>query len=293
MLNWIAVRHLPLDQDLSELTRFLEHRGLPFRVSEEDGQQVVAVQDPQLVEPLGQLVDGFLRGEVQLPAEDSAMEQTEPQSRGIPFWMTPITLVLILLSGVGALLIYTETGQVWAMWFLLLDVAPDLRSFMSLNETLAEGQVWRLVTPAFLHFGLFHFLFNSLWMWDFGRRLELGLGKGWYVLFFVITAIAANLTQYFWEASPWFGGMSGVVYALLGFLWIRQQLAPHPLFAVPASIIGFMLFWLVLCMTGIVDQFIDGSVANAAHLGGLIAGMILGAVSGILARGKRTDSITL
>ena len=73
MLNWIAVRHLPLDQDLSELTRFLEHRGLPFRVSEEDGQQVVAVQDPQLVEPLGQLVDGFLRGEVQLPAEDSAM----------------------------------------------------------------------------------------------------------------------------------------------------------------------------------------------------------------------------
>ena len=293
MLNWIAVRHLPLDQDLSELTRFLEHRGLPFRVSEEDGQQVVAVQDPQLVEPLGQLVDGFLRGEVQLPAEDSAIEQTEPQPRGIPFWMTPITLVLILLSGVGALLIYTETGQVWARWFLLLDVAPDLRSFMSLNETLAGGQVWRLVTPAFLHFGLFHFLFNSLWMWDFGRRLELGLGKGWYLLFFVITAIAANLTQYFWEASPWFGGMSGVVYALLGFLWIRQQLAPHPLFAVRASIIGFMLFWLVLCMTGIVDQFIDGSVANAAHLGGLIAGMILGVVSGILARGKRTDSITL
>lgn len=293
MSNWIAVKHLPLDQDLSELTRFLQRRGLNFRVSEESGRQVIAVQDPQLVEPLDQLIDDFLRGDMQLPTEDSAAETMETQPRDIPFWMTPITLVLIIFSGIGALLTHTETGQVWAMRFLLLDVAPDLRSFMSLDDTLASGQLWRLITPAFLHFGLFHVLFNSLWMWDLGRRLELGLGKGRYVLFFVITAIVANLTQYFWESSPWFGGMSGVVYALVGFLWIRQRLAPHPLFAVPASIIGFMLFWLVLCMTGIVDQFIDGSVANAAHLGGLVAGMLLGAVSGMLARGKPTDSITL
>ena len=139
--------------------------------------------------------------------------------------MTPITLILILLSGIGALLTHTEMGRVWGMWFYLLDVAPDLRSFMSLNETLASGQFWRLITPAFLHFGLFHVLFNSLWMWDLGRRLELGLGKSRYVLFFVITAIVANLTQYFWESSPWFGGMSGVVYALGGFLWISQRLA--------------------------------------------------------------------
>lgn len=81
-----------------------------------------------------------------------------------------------------------------------------------------------------------------------------------------------------------FGGMSGVVYALVGFIWIRHKIAPHPLFAVAPGIIGFMLFWLVFCMTGIVDVFIDGSVANAAHLGGLISGMLLGAASGIHAR---------
>ena len=284
-MNWIAVKHLPLDQDLSELTRFLHRRGLNFRVTEEGGRQVIAVQDPQYAEPLSQLIDDFLRGEVQLPADDPAGNwQPEPQPKGIPFWMTPVTLILIVLSGIGALLTRSESGQVWAMLFLLLDVAPDFRSFLSLEDTLANGQVWRLITPAFLHFGLFHFLFNSLWMWDFGRRLELGLGRGWYLVFFAVTAIAANLTQYFWEASPWFGGMSGVVYALVGFLWIRQRFAPHPLFAVPASIIGFMLFWLVLCMTGIVDQFIEGRVANAAHVGGLIAGMILGALSGVQAR---------
>ena len=66
MSNWIAVKHLPLDQDLSELTRFLQRRGLNFRVSEESGRQVIAVQDPQLVEPLDQLIDDFLRGELPL-----------------------------------------------------------------------------------------------------------------------------------------------------------------------------------------------------------------------------------
>lgn len=286
-MNWIAVKHLPLDQDLTELTRFLHRRGLAFRVTEESGRQVISVQDPHFVEPLGQLIDDFLRGEIQLPSEDPARDrQPDPQPQGIPFWTTPITLVLIVLSGIGALLTRSESGQVWALWFLLVDVAPDLRSFMSLEDTLAGGQVWRLITPAFLHFGLFHFLFNSLWMWDFGRRLELGLGRGGYLVFFIVTAVAANLTQYFWEASPWFGGMSGVVYALVGFLWVRPRFAPHPLFTVPASIIGFMLFWLVLCMTGIVDQFIDGRVANAAHVGGLVAGMILGALSGMQARNK-------
>jgi GlpG protein len=69
--------------------------------------------------------------------------------------------------------------------------------------------------------------------------------------------------------------MSGVVYALLGFVMVSHKLSPHPLTAVPAGVIGFMLFWLVLCMTGAIDIFLGGGgVANAAHLGGLIAGCL-------------------
>jgi len=280
-VNWIAVKYLPLDQDLSQLTQFLKARGLHFRVSEEQGQQLLAVQDPQLVEPLASLVDEFLQGKIDLP--EQPVYEPAPQATGISPFATPITLMLIALSVVGALLIETEIGQTFAIWFTFQGVDAQYR-LLSLSDTLASGQLWRLLTPVFLHFGFFHLLFNSLWVWDFGRRLELGLGGRRYFYFFLISAVVSNLVQYLWSGAVIFGGMSGVVYALVGFVWIRQRLAPHPLFAVPMSIIGFMLAWLVLCMTGIVDNFIDGSVANAAHTGGLVIGMLLGAISGLRAR---------
>lgn len=144
---------------------------------------------------------------------------------------------------------------------------------------MARGEFWRLLTPAFLHFGTFHILFNGLWLWELGRRLELVMGPGRYLMFVVVTAVAANIAQFVGGPSV-FGGMSGVVYALIGYIWMRQRLNPHPVLAVPPGIIGFMLVWLVICLTGIVDRFIAGSVANGAHVGGLLAGMAWGIWAG-------------
>lgn len=281
-MNWIVVKRLPLDQDIAPLAKLLTARGFIYRVIEEQGQQVLSVQDPHLVEPLQQLIDQFLMGKIDLPTV--GIPQNRPQ-QGIPFHATPVTLILIILSALGALLVETEMGQQWALWFTF-QATNEQHRFVSLADTLTTGQWWRLLTPAFLHFGLFHVLFNSLWMWDLGRRVELALGKYNYLLLFATTAIVANLTQYFWNNDALFGGMSGVVYALVGFIWLRRQLTPQPLYAVPLSIIGFMLVWLLLCMSGFVDNFIDGSVANAAHVGGLFSGMLLGAVTGLYSRRK-------
>src|SRR5690606_1187518 len=100
----------------------------------------------------------------------------------------------------------------------------------------------------------------------------------------LVTAVAANVAQFWWGGPALFGGMSGVVYALVGFIWLRQYFDSSPVFAVPKSIIAFMLVWLVLCMTGVVDYFIAGSVANAVHVGGLVAGMIWSVFSGLTYR---------
>ena len=81
--------------------------------------------------------------------------------------------------------------------------------------------------------------------------------------------------------------MSGVLYALLGYLWIRHWLAPQPALALPRGIIVFMLVWLLLCLSGIVDLFMRGSIANAAHVSGLLVGMALGALFGLVARQRR------
>jgi GlpG protein len=152
-------------------------------------------------------------------------------------------------------------------------------SFVPFSESLSSGQIWRFVTPAFLHFGFLHVLFNSLWMWDLGRRLELLVGTKNYVLFFIVTAAISNIAQYRWAADNLFGGMSGVVYGLVGFIIVSHRLSPNKLTAVSPSVLGFMLFWLVLCMTGVIDYFVGGGVANAAHVGGLLAGAAFAALT--------------
>jgi GlpG protein len=180
----------------------------------------------------------------------------------------PVVVCLIILSGLGALV----TGTALSHYFTFQDYSDA--QFVPWAESFSNGEIWRLLTPAFLHSGIIHFLFNSLWMWELGRRLEFFMGRWHFLLFFVVTAIAANIAQYLWSGSVRFGGMSGVVYALVGFIAVRQRFASHPLVAVPPALIGFMLFFLVLGMTGAVDYFISGSVANAAHVGGLVAGAI-------------------
>ncbi len=269
-MNWIAVKYFPLDQDLSALSRYLRERGLEHRISEENGQQCLAVVDAAVIPALQDFLCQYVDGQVDLQSAVSADTSAEPREPTLveQALHVPVVLMLIVLSGLGALVI----GTPLASYFSFQDYNDT--HFRPLAESLARGEIWRLLTPAFLHFGILHVLFNSLWMWDLGRRLELFLGRWHFLLFFVITAVASNIAQYLWSGSAMFGGMSGVVYALVGFIAVRQRLAPHPLVAVPPALIGFMLFFLVLCMTGAVDYFIAGSVANAAHLGGLIAGGI-------------------
>lgn len=273
-MNWITVKYFPLDQDVSALSGYLRERGLQHRITEENGQQCLAVVDAAVIPALQEFLDQYLQGQVEL--HPASRVNTPPVQNGPTLLaqaaQVPIVIGLIILSGLGALLIESNLATSWIHYFTFQDFAGN--TFIPLGDSLARGEIWRLLTPAFLHFGIFHVLFNSLWMWDLGRRLEFFLGRWHFLLFFVLTAGASNIAQYLWSGSSNFGGMSGVVYALVGFIAVRQRLAPHPLMTVPPALIGFMLFWLVLCMTGAVDYFIAGSVANAAHVGGLVAGAV-------------------
>ena len=69
--------------------------------------------------------------------------------------------------------------------------------------------------------------------------------------------------------------MSGVVYGLLGFCWIHNLLLPDRWLEVPRGIIAFMLVWLVFCMVAPTELLGIGSIANAAHLAGLLLGCAL------------------
>lgn len=150
-----------------------------------------------------------------------------------------------------------------------------------LNAGLPEirgGQLWRLITPIFLHFAWFHLLFNGIWMWQLGSVIERRLGP-WDLGVLVVTiGIGSNVAQ-FLSAGPLFGGLSGVVYGLLGYFWVQGRFNPRFGLVLNNTVVYLMLGWFVLCWVGIIPN-----VANWAHTAGLGLGMSAAWVSYKLGR---------
>ena len=128
------------------------------------------------------------------------------------------------------------------------------------------SQPWRLITPMFLHFSIWHILFNMFWLYDLGSLIEKKEGKLFYIIFIIIASLVSGLLQ-FVIAGPLFGGMSGVVYALFAYVWISSKYNLRSGYYMSNQIVFWMVGWFILCFTGFL-----GPVANYGHLGGLIAG---------------------
>lgn len=140
-----------------------------------------------------------------------------------------------------------------------------------------SGDFWRPLTPLFLHFGIAHIAFNMLWLWQLGGPLERRLGAPELLVLIAATGVLSNLAQYFSDPTGLFGGMSGVVYALLGYFWTQGRFNPRFGMALRQPIVVMMLIWFVVCWLGLV-----GNIANMAHTAGLLLGILWGFVSAFL-----------
>lgn len=188
-----------------------------------------------------------------------------------------------MLSVLGALV--TSFGDLMNA-FTMVPLTVDGRTlyYHELSVLIQSGQYWRLVTPIFLHFGIIHLLFNALWLMLIGQRIELFESRSQLLVLVVVTGVAGNLAQFWWQPLIPFGGMSGVVYGLLGYLWLRYQLKPHPAYFLPPGIMLFMLIWLAIGFTPLMEWLFGVGVANFAHLGGLISGFFLALVPPVKAK---------
>lgn len=170
-------------------------------------------------------------------------------------------------------------NQTVSILSIVIYIAFLLGGFETIYTTLqfnpAEPLTW--ITPAIVHFSAMHIVFNLVWWVSLGDNIEKQCGKLSLTGLFVVSALISNWAQYL-MVGPNFGGLSGVVYALLGFCWIHSALNPKQPALVSTAIIGFMLIWLVL---GFADVLFIG-MANWAHLGGLISGMAYAVTTSIL-----------
>ncbi|MFA5250749.1 MAG: rhomboid family intramembrane serine protease [Parachlamydiales bacterium] len=153
-----------------------------------------------------------------------------------------------------------------------------------LFEKIRQGQVWRLFSPAFMHKDFLHLLFNMLWVWILGRPIEERLKKWRYLALVLILALAGNVLQYL-ASGPNFLGYSGVVMGMVGFIWMRQKIAPWEGYSLQKSTYIFLASY-VLLMLGIsltvffFDLFGQNifavNIANTAHIAGAFLGAFLG-----------------
>ncbi|MFZ6875555.1 rhomboid family intramembrane serine protease [Undibacterium sp. Di27W] len=174
-----------------------------------------------------------------------------------------VSIVLIALSALVALLSSFGTSMQDLRPLFISD--PDQVGFAS----ILSGQIWRVVTPAFIHFGPMHLIFNLLWVWDLGAVIENRKGPGFYLGFFLVAAVVSNIFQYLLSGNPYFGGMSGVVYGLFAYVWIRGRYDPAFKGIMRQATVNMMLIWFVLCWTGLL-----GPIANWAHSMGLLVGAV-------------------
>jgi len=144
--------------------------------------------------------------------------------------------------------------------------------YLFFSVTILEGQIWRLVTPALIHTDPIHFIFNMFWIYDLGSDVEREDGSRFFLLFFAIVAMFCNIAQFF-VSGPAFNGMSGVVYGLVGYVWMMSRYAPATRYGLSDAMMLFMVCWILV---GLI--FPGMNMANTQHIMGILLGLLLGSV---------------
>ena len=189
------------------------------------------------------------------------------------------SIVVAVISGLG------ENLKILT-WLTLADLRGFDRTVASGFSAIQQGEVWRLITPIFIHFGLVHIVFNMLWMKDLGPLIERRWSSRTLLTLVLVSAVLSNVAQFLmnWDfkngvryANALSGGMSGVVYGLFGYVWIRGRFDPTFSDGLHKTTVNMMLAWFVLCWTGLLGPIAtrvarNGMRRDLARLRALLEG---------------------
>ena len=284
-INHFAMQ-LPLDVDLSEFSLVLANLGIEHRITQENVYQVIwvapSVDPSRVVERFHQWQAGAIGEQSPAPARQSFRTRALINLRAFPLTVTLIVInVLLVPVGLGAAS-GSFTGLLLEMTLTPMRHSGEYLYFEPFEATLANFEYWRLLTPMLLHFSWMHLAFNLLWVWELGRRVEKLHGGRVFLALTFISSLGANLLQLGLSGPGLFGGMSGVVFGYLGYCMVWDRLRPSARIGLAPAAYWVMLGFLALGFTGALDLLGLGTLANGAHLGGLIMGGLVGLIWAML-----------
>lgn len=276
------LKEVPASLDLGPFSLWLRAQHVEHRISVEGDSQVVWLGDERFEAEVLRALDQYLE-DPELRARLKAAPPPQPKTRAV--WQprpgnAPLTFGLIIVAALLAWITgFGATGPLTEMVIVNPTEWPVEtwgQRWSSLLGTLAQGQLWRLFTPDFLHFSVSHLIFNAVMLWFLGSQVEIRDGRSRLILLAVVSSLGANLTQYLFS-GPLFGGLSGVVYGVIAYTWLSQR--DNPRFIFPPALMLFSVIWLLFGLTPFPQQLGIGSMANGAHLGGLLGGLALAALA--------------
>lgn len=192
----------------------------------------------------------------------------------------PLTVAILVTAGVlflasGGMRSDPSTWTQIGKSLMMVEATPALvhdGRVVSYRVVTAADQPWRLLTSAFLHIGFLHILFNAWWIWDLGRAIE-GRRKSLALALLVVgSAVTASALQ--WLFSGPGVGLSGVVYALAGWLFTQRRRDPAAAAIMNPGTTRLLIAWLVLGV--ILSETGAFPIGNWAHGGGLAWGLAAG-----------------
>ena len=135
-----------------------------------------------------------------------------------------------------------------------------------------DWQLWRYISHSLVHLSPLHILFNLTWWWIFAGAIERKFGTGKLIGLFFVAAIISGIGQNI-ASGPAFFGLSGVIYAVLGFVFCVDKFSSQTSFDLP---LGFFNMLLVGIAFGFISPLIGINMGNTAHISGLIVGLLFG-----------------
>ncbi len=164
------------------------------------------------------------------------------------------------------------------------DVITLIRFGASVPDFIKAGEYYRLITSAFLHIGLLHLIFNNYALYIIGSQLESFLGKPKFLTVYLVSALCGNLMSLLFTTGI-SAGASGAIFGLLGsLLYFGYHYRVYLGNLIHSQVIPVIILNLVI-------GFITPGIDNAAHIGGLIGGMLITMALGLKYKSNKSDRI--